>query len=186
MMYTGGSVDPPNEWYEACTWLNSNTPDPGMNFNAIYDAPKTGEHFKYPDTAYGVMSWWDYGHYIEVIGHRMPNANPFQSGIGGRRDSINETNEPGAATFFTAQSEEEANAVLKGLDPNPEKMGARYIMSDELMASDQHNERGIFMAMPEWTLDTDGYFQATGLEMEINTFLPLATFNSMEARLHIF
>ena len=180
MMYTGGSVDPPNEWYEACTWLNLNTPDPGMNFNAIYDAPKTGEHFKYPDTAYGVMSWWDYGHYIEVIGHRLPNANPFQSGIGGRRDSINETNEPGAATFFTAQSEEEANAVLKGLDPNHEKMGARYIMSDAKMATT------IFMAMPEWTLDTDGYFQATWTGSGYQNLPSTRYFNSMEARLHIF
>ncbi len=67
--------------------------------------------------AYGVMSWWDYGHYIETIGHRMPNANPFQAGIGGRRESINETNQPGATTFLTAQSEEEASSVLEAIDP---------------------------------------------------------------------
>ena len=29
------------------------------------------------------MSWWDYGHIITFIGHRIPNANPFQAGIGG-------------------------------------------------------------------------------------------------------
>ena len=98
------------------------------------------------------MSWWDYGHYIEVMGHRMPNANPFQQGIGGRRRSINEKNEPGAASFFTAPSEEEASVVLKAIDPRPDKVGARYIMSDAIMATD------IFMAMPEWTLDTNGYF----------------------------
>jgi oligosaccharyl transferase (archaeosortase A-associated) len=186
MLYTGGSVDPPNEWYEACTWLSSNTPDPGMDYNAIYDAPKNGENFKYPDAAYGVMSWWDYGHYIEIIGHRMPNANPFQAGVGGRRGSLNETNQPGAATFLTAQSEEEANAVLKALDPRPDKMGARYIMSSELMASDRNEEKGIFMAMPEWTLDTSGYYQAywTG---NGNQYVPSARyFNSMEVRLQFF
>lgn len=186
MNYTGGSIDPPNEWYEACTWLSSNTPDPGMDYNAIYDAPKNGENFKYPDAAYGVMSWWDYGHYIEVIGHRMPNANPFQAGIGGRRGSLNETNQPGAASFFTAQSEKEANAVLKALGPSPDKIGARYIMSSELMASDQPNERGIFMAMPEWTLDTAGYYQSywTGNGYQ---YVPSARyFNSMEVRLQFF
>jgi len=27
---------------------------------------------------YGVLSWWDYGHWITTIGERIPNANPFQ------------------------------------------------------------------------------------------------------------
>ncbi len=97
---------------------------------------KTERLFQYPDTAYGVMSWWDYGHYIETIGHRMPNANPFQAGIGGRRASIDEENQPGATTFLTAQSEEEASAVLEAIDPRPDKAGARYIMSDARMATE--------------------------------------------------
>ena len=119
MLYTKGAGNEPNgPWMEATVWLRSNTPDPGMDYNAVYEAPRNGELFKYPDTAYGVMSWWDYGHYIETIGHRMPNANPFQAGIGGRRGSINEENQPGAATFFTAQSEEEASSVLEAIDPD--------------------------------------------------------------------
>jgi dolichyl-diphosphooligosaccharide--protein glycosyltransferase len=175
-----GSNDPPGPWMEACIWLRSNTPDPGMNFNAIYDAPKTGELFNYPDTAYGVMSWWDYGHYIEAIGHRMPNANPFQAGVGGRRVSINETNQPGAATFFTSQSEKEATGVLKALDPRPDKMGSRYIISDAKMATD------IFGAMPAWTLDTDGYYQSYWTGSGYQSIPSTRYFNSMEARLHIF
>ncbi|HEY3362856.1 MAG TPA: oligosaccharyl transferase, archaeosortase A system-associated [Methanosarcina sp.] len=175
-----GSNDPPGPWMEACVWLRSNTPDPGMNFNAIYDAPKTGELFNYPDTAYGVMSWWDYGHYIEAIGHRMPNANPFQAGVGGRRVSINETNQPGAATFFTSQSEKEATGVLKALDPRPDKMGSRYIISDAKMATD------IFGAMPAWTLDTDGYYQSYWTGSGYQSIPSTRYFNSMEARLHIF
>ena len=147
-----GSNDPNGPWLEASMWLRSNTPDPGMDYNAVYEAPKNGELFKYPDAAYGVMSWWDYGHWIEVIGHRMPNANPFQAGIGGRRGSINEENQPGAATFFTAQSEEEASSVLEAIDPAPDKAGSRYIMSDARMATE------IFGAMPAWTLDTEGYY----------------------------
>jgi len=180
MQYTGGLDNPNSEWLEACTWLRSNTPDTGMDFNAIYEAPKNGEPFQYPSTAYGVMSWWDYGHYIEVMGHRMPNANPFQQGIGGRRKSINEKNEPGAASFFTAPSEEEASAVLKAIDPRPDKVGARYIMSDAIMATD------IFPAMPEWTLDTAGYFMPYVIG-SASAYLPSDRYyNSMEARLHIF
>ncbi|MDW5550899.1 oligosaccharyl transferase, archaeosortase A system-associated [Methanosarcina sp.] len=175
-----GSNEPNEPWMEACVWLRSNTPDPGMNYNAIYEAPKNGEMFQYPDTAYGVMSWWDYGHYIETIGHRMPNANPFQAGVGGRRVSINETNQPGAATFFTAPSEKEASAVLKAIDPRPDKMGARYVMSDAKMATD------IFGAMPAWTLDTDGYYQAYWTGSQYQNIPSTRYFNSMEARLHIF
>ncbi|AKB50005.1 Oligosaccharyl transferase [Methanosarcina barkeri str. Wiesmoor] len=180
MLYAVGSDEPNEPWTEACNWLRSNTPDPGMNYNAVYEAPKNGELFNYPDTAYGVMSWWDYGHYIETIGHRMPNANPFQAGIGGRRVSINETNQPGAATFFTAPSEEEASAILEAIDPRSDKSGSRYIMSDARMATE------IFGAMPAWTLDTDGYYQAYWTGSQYQSIPSTRYYNSMEAKLHIF
>jgi len=173
-----GQPIPP--WEESCTWLSSNTPDPGMDYNAVYEAPKNGEMFQYPDTAYGVMSWWDYGHYIETIGHRMPNANPFQAGIGGRTASINETNRPGATTFLTASSEEEASAVLEAIDPRPDKTGARYIMSDARMAT------GIFHSIATWTLDTEGYYQAYWTGSQYQSIPSTRYFNSMEAKLHIF
>ncbi|MPM30486.1 hypothetical protein SDC9_77036 [bioreactor metagenome] len=174
-----GSGDPSEPWIEACLWLKSYTPDPGMDYNAIYEAPEDGKLFDYPDSAYGVMSWWDYGHYIETIGHRMPNANPFQAGIGGRRGSINETNMPGAAPFFTAQSEEEASAVLEAIDPDLNKSGARYIVSDEMMAI------GKFHAITVWTLDTDGYYQPYLKGGNYYTLPSTRYFNSMESRLHI-
>jgi len=175
-----GSNTPNEPWMEACLWLRSNTPDPGMDYNAIYDAPEDGKLFDYPDAAYGVMSWWDFGHFIETIGHRMPNANPFQAGIGGRRGSINETNEPGAAPFFTAASEEEASAVLEAVDPDPNKAGARYVISDNYMAT------GIFGAMASWTLDTEGYFQSYWTGNQYQSLPSTRYYNSMEARLHIF
>ncbi|MHC1756966.1 MAG: oligosaccharyl transferase, archaeosortase A system-associated [Methanosarcina sp.] len=176
---SNGSNDPDATWIEACMWLQSYTPDPGLDYNAVYEAPEDGELFDYPDSAYGVMSWWDYGHYIETIGHRMPNANPFQAGIGGRRGSIEDENQPGAATFLTAQSEEEATAVLEAVHPDPDKAGARYIISDEVMAINK------FSAIPEWTLDTEGYSQPywTGSGYQ---YLPSTRyFNSMMSRLHI-
>jgi dolichyl-diphosphooligosaccharide--protein glycosyltransferase len=150
-----------------------------MDYNGIYEAPQDGELFAYPDSSYGVMSWWDYGHWIEVFGHRMPNANPFQAGIGGRRGSIDEQNQPGASTFFTAQSEEEASSVLEAVDPDPEKAGARYIMSDTRMAVD------IFGAIATWTLDTAGYYQSYWTGSGYQSVPSARFYNSMESRLHI-
>lgn len=175
------STDGPNTfWIETCLWLKSNTPDPGMNYNGIYEAPKDRKTFDYPDSAYGVMSWWDYGHWIETIGHRIPNTNPFQTGIGGRKWSIEEENQPGASTFFTAQSEEEATAVLEAIDPSPDKAGARYVISDVEMAT------GRFYYIAAWTLDTDGYYQPYWTNNSYQYIPSTRYFNSMESRLHIF
>ena len=124
MQQNQGTGGPNGYWIEATQWLRYNTPDPGLDYYENYEIPSDGESYEYPDTAYGVMSWWDYGHWIEVIGHRIPNANPFQQGIGGRRDSIEEENLPGASTFFIASSEEEATEVLEAVHPDPDKSGA--------------------------------------------------------------
>ncbi len=175
--YTSGAND---YWLEALFWMEANTPDPGIDFLKIYDAPEKGKLFDYPDTVYGVMSWWDYGHEIETIARRLPNANPFQQGIGGRRNSIEEENKPGASTFFTAPSEEEATAVLEAIHPDPDKMGARYIVSDVEMAT------GKFYAMASWTLDTDNYYTAVQTDQGVVTVPYERYFNSMEAKLHIF
>ncbi len=161
-----------SEWLETLTWMRGNTPDPGMNYLAIYDKPTNGT-FPYPDTAYGVMSWWDYGHIITYWGHRIPNANPFQAGIGGGAD-----HSPGAATFLTAKSEEEANNVLYavGIDGKP---GARYVVSNAYMAYQIMQVFGI------WNKEEDYYTQIqtnNGLQV-----VPaLKYYENFEAKLHIF
>lgn len=175
--YAGG---PGNQWLEALRWMEDNTPDPGLDFYELYEAPASGEIYPYPDTAYGVMSWWDYGHWIEVIGRRIPNANPFQQGIGGRTNSIEEENRPGASTFFTASSEDEATAVLEAIHPDENKMGARYIVSDVEMAT------GKFYAMASWTLDTNNYYIPVQTDQGVMNVPGERYFNSMEAKLHIF
>ena len=168
------------QWLETLGWMRYNTPDPGLDYYGNYPIPPTGEKFQYPDTAYGVMSWWDYGHWIEVIGHRIPNANPFQSGIGGRSQSLDEENRPGASTFFTAPSEEAATAVLEAIHPDPDKAAARYIVSDVEMAT------GKFYAMTAWTLDTANYYIPVQTSQGTQNVPGPRYFNSMEARLHIF
>jgi oligosaccharyl transferase (archaeosortase A-associated) len=93
-------------WYETLQWLGSNTPDP-MGQNAYYEMhedPGAGVDFDYPAGAYSIMAWWDYGHWVTRVSHRIPVCNPFQQGA------------RVAAGFFLAQSESEGNPVLQTLD----------------------------------------------------------------------
>jgi len=162
------------EWNDAMTWMRYNTPDTGLDYNGTYIRPKDGEKYSYPETAYGIMSWWDYGHLITYWGHRIPNSNPFQSGIGGGK-----THEPGASTFFTAKTEEDANIVLDKLGVNG-KPGAKYIVSNARMAY------SILSILAEWNLDNVGYYQQLRTSRG-NQILPAKKYyDVMESKLHIF
>ena len=74
------------------------------------------------------MSWWDYGHMITYIAKRIPNANPFQQGVGGPN---------GSAAYFMSTSEDTANAIL-------DHEGTRYVVTDIEM------DTGKFWAMATW------------------------------------
>lgn len=102
------------DWISECTWMLTGTPETGVDYLTIYD----GDEFEYPSEAYGVMSWWDYGHYITTIAERIPNSNPFQAGVAG---------EYGAAAVLTSTNE---SAVVEKLD----YLGTRYVMTDYQMA----------------------------------------------------
>ena len=163
--YAGG---PNSAWYNSLTWMRYNTPETGLSYYGPYERPPPGEPYPYPDTAYFVLSWWDYGHWIEVIGHRIPNANPFQAGIGGGKSHA-----PGASTFFTAQTEDEANEIA-------DTLGTRYVVSDVEMAT------GKFYAMTAWTGDTEGYWHTVQTSGGPQNFPSMRYYDSMEGRLHIF
>jgi oligosaccharyl transferase (archaeosortase A-associated) len=112
-------------WYSSCQWLKDNSPEPFDDPEFYYELYPPRNEFEYPETAYGVMSWWDYGYFIMQIGHRIPNANPTQSGASR------------AGQFFTAQNESSANDFA-------DQFGSKYIMIDYAMAT------GKFYAMVEW------------------------------------
>jgi dolichyl-diphosphooligosaccharide--protein glycosyltransferase len=162
------------EWLDVLHWMRNNTPDPGLNYLAIYAMPENSSSpYPYPETAYGVMSWWDYGHIITYWAHRIPNANPFQSGIGGGIQ-----HSPGASTFLTAKSEEEANKVLDALGTNG-KPGARYIVSDGYMAY------GIMDVFGIWNEDY-GYRVQVQTSQGPQVVPSSKYYDNMEAKLHIF
>lgn len=106
-----------SNWVESMEWLSLHTPDPGVGYLTIYEK----DVFEYPSESYGIMSWWDYGHYITFIGKRIPIANPFQDNVRGAN---------GVASFLFTDSEEEATRIL-------ERRGGRYVITDSSSATDK-------------------------------------------------
>jgi oligosaccharyl transferase (archaeosortase A-associated) len=161
----------PNEaWYSSLVWMRDNTPDPFGDpdfYYEVYEKPPPGESYDYPESAYGIMNWWDYGHWITRIAHRIPNSNPFQSGA---RDT---------ARFFTAQDESSANEVL-------DELGSKYVILDHDMAN------GKFYAIGIWAGESESKFMenydlnpAEG-EFEITMLYHPEYYRSMCSRLYNF
>lgn len=162
-------------WHESLTWMRYNTPEPGVDFYGEYQKPPLGQDYPYPDSAYGVMSWWDYGHVITAWAHRIPNANPFQAGIGGGT-----AHAPGASTFLSAQSEEEANAVLDALGING-KPGARYVITDDYITF------AAFGAVLEWAyIPYDGFYAQVRTNEGPRVVPYTKRYEAMMMRLHLF
>jgi len=91
-----------SEWRESMGWLRTNTPPEGTYGGSdtepypLYPTVKPTRDYAYPDGTYGVLSWWDSGHFVTALGERMPVANPFQDG------------RAVAADFFLSDDESEA------------------------------------------------------------------------------
>jgi oligosaccharyl transferase (archaeosortase A-associated) len=161
-----GGMD--SQWRETMEWMGDNTPDTGVDYYKNYDK----ETFQYPPQSYGVMSWWDYGHYITFLAKRIPNCNPFQAGVAGPN---------GSAAFFMAQDEETAAEILTN-------DGTRYVITDTMM------DTGKFWAMATWFDSKAGVqpYQQTwavpvgqGSLMQARIYTP-AYFQTMTSRLHNF
>ncbi|ELY67447.1 oligosaccharyl transferase, archaeosortase A system-associated [Natrinema versiforme] len=146
-------------WEGSNEWLQDNTPAPGnygdannageLDYYGTY-TPGDGD-YEYPDGAYGVMSWWDYGHLITTQGERIPHSNPFQQ------------NARSSSAFLTAESEQRGELILDAIaagesvseqsndelrtlaDGNETGEEMRYVMIDDQMAG------GKFGAITRWT-----------------------------------
>jgi len=181
---------PNGDWHEALTWMKDNTPDPFGNPDAYYDlytTPASGESYDYPESAYGVMSWWDYSHWITRIAHRLPNANPFQGGIGG--PGPNGSVIPGASIFMTAQNESYASEIMDVLD-------SRYVVIDYETAWPKYHTMITWSGKNQSDFYENWYRESNGelrwyenpdpkLSPEIQIFYP-TYYQSMCARLYNF
>ncbi|MFB6202308.1 MAG: oligosaccharyl transferase, archaeosortase A system-associated [Halorhabdus sp.] len=126
-------------WQDTLDWMENNTPAVGnyggatnadqMQYYGTYAKP-TDNNFDYPKGAYGVMSWWDYGHWITTIGHRIPVANPFQQ------------HATTAANFLIAPNETASNAVLQRNDEDDAK--TRYVAIDWQMVGEKFRAPTVF------------------------------------------
>jgi len=158
------------DWKDSLVWMANNTPSPGVNYYTIYDK----NTFTYPNTSYGVMSWWDYGHMITYIAYRIPNANPFQAGVSGP---------DGSAAYFMATNESTADAIL-------DHDGTRYVITDIEM------DTGKFWAMATWfnateaaapyqmTVIIPGQTSGSGYQSAMLNEVPY--YETMVSRLHNF
>lgn len=160
-------------WHDALTWMKTNTPEPFQDpdfYYEIYDTP-TGD-YDYPESAYGVLSWWPYGHMITQVAHRIPNTNPHQSGAAA------------VAQYLTDQDEQNANHKL-------DKMGTRYLIIDLAMALPYNNFKMRFPNITTWgggdvSDYTEVYYVQNG-----NMYQPVILYypkfyHSMMTRLYIF
>jgi len=143
IVYAQNTDGPDSDWLTSTAWLQNNTPSPGMDLYEKYVRP-AGDKYAYPDAAYGIMSWWDYGHLIETVGHRIPNANPFQQGIGSVTQKV-----AGSSPFFLAENESQAEKVLEALDLNRSKyMNTKYVMIDQPMAVSKFHAIAAWSSLP--------------------------------------
>jgi oligosaccharyl transferase (archaeosortase A-associated) len=177
--------NPNDAWHDAMVWMRDNTPDPFQNpdfYYGLYQKPAGNEDYPYPPSAYGVMSWWDYGHYITYIAHRIPNSNPHQAGA------------TAAAQFFTEQDASSGNEMLN-------KLGSKYVIIDYPMAMYARQENGHifgkFYAMIDWAGKNQKdffetcYQRVTDQNTKITRLDPIilyypAYYQSMCTRLYIY
>ncbi|MFC6865314.1 oligosaccharyl transferase, archaeosortase A system-associated [Halomicroarcula sp. GCM10025817] len=109
-------------WDQNLEWMQGNTPEEGAygvggnRSLEYYGTYQIQDDFDYSEGEYGVISWWDYGHWITTQAERIPNANPFQQGS------------DLAANFLLAPTEEQANSVLDGIDEDDAH--TRYVAVD--------------------------------------------------------
>ena len=157
-------------WYDSLLWLRDNSPEPFSNpdyYYELYEAPPKQQEYEYPESAYSIMSWWDYGHWITRIAHRIPICNPFQKGV------------KSTAVLLQVQDEGSANDML-------EKMGSKYVIIDYLMPT------GKFHALPTWAGKNPGEFYGTyyapreGGTLKSVTFFYPSYYQSTVVRLYNF
>ena len=110
-------------WDSTLDWTAANTPlqgtygtggEPTLEHLGTYERT---DNYRYEDGEYGVMAWWDYGHWITELGERIPVANPFQQ------------NARVAANYLLGDDEAAANELLVSDDGEE----TRYVMLDYQM-----------------------------------------------------
>ena len=161
-----GLISISNDWADALVWLENNSPEPGVDYDKIYQKTE----FNYPEESYGILSWWDYGHWITFLSKRIPITSPFQDNV------------PPVAKFLSAQSEEDA-------DTSAAEVRAKYIITDYATVTSK------FASLPLWAYGKDSissyqetYYQQSPQSGRYDPVLVLKQpyFKSTAVKLHLF
>jgi dolichyl-diphosphooligosaccharide--protein glycosyltransferase len=168
-------------WQNELAWMNQNTPDVPLADYGQYEEPDSGD-FEYRAGAYGVMSWWDYGHWITYTAERIPNANPFQQGPRTSSAFLLSENETRANLILEAlpsqdaredipsMSVQELRQVVDSQSSRQASEDTRYVVIDDQMAA------GKFSAIATWTGPGPGaYFSRQEFEVGGGTARLLGT-----------
>ena len=184
---------PSDGWQSSLTWMKENTPEPFGDPDAYYQlhqppprpgrwappagagADELGEWFRllrkngdYPESAYGVLAWWDYGYWITRIAHRLPNANPGQ----------NVAAVTLAAHFFLSQEESSAREIMQNWDSS-------YVVLDHMTTTTKFWAIATWAGREETEFIGIYYLPQEGDLVPINLFHP-EYYYSMGARLYNF
>lgn len=162
-----GGID--SNWRAALEWLRKNSPEPMGDpaaLSKLWVRPRGGT-FPYPPSAYGVLTWWDYGYQVSYLAHRIPNANGAQI----HADTV--------AQFLTTTSPDRAQSLLKSL-------GTKYIVLDPTEVT------SYWHAIVLWAGNDDAQYRKRvfavgpdGKGIQLFVYLP-EFYRSMAARLYIF
>ena len=178
---------PPNAWMRSLDWMRGNTPQPFADpdfYYQLYERPPKGQRYQYPDSAYAVMAWVDYGYWITRIARRPVNLTP---GPGG--DYV--------ATYFLSQDENSSQEVAwqtaqeQTRIPESEiidKLGAKYIMLDNDTVTNKLHAL-IFWAKQDTAKYYDIYLQPHPEEKNLlvgTLFLYPEYYRSLAVRLYNF
>jgi oligosaccharyl transferase (archaeosortase A-associated) len=160
---------PGDTLYKSLTWLRDNSPEPFGDpdyYYQNYTEPPTGKDYAYPPSAYGVISLWDYGHWITSIARRIPVSNPFQQGA-----SVE-------ARFLLSQDETSANNIAN-------RLGIRYVLTDQDMIKSK------FYTLPSWIGKELANYQESFYQEIDGNLVPMTLyypsyFRSLAVRLYTF
>ncbi len=111
---------PSDAWVNSLRWMRENTPEPFGEAGFYYQdyrSPAPEEDYPYPDSAYGVTAWTDYGYWIARIAHRPPTVLPGPGGAD-------------VARFFLSQDEEAVAEMAREMD-------SKYVIIDDQTVSDK-------------------------------------------------
>ena len=172
---------PDNAWTSSLSWLKENTPEPFDKpdfYYQLHEPPPPEERYPYPESAYGVMAWVDYGYWITRIAHRPVNLTPGPGGAYVAKFFLSQDEDSSLKTKWKQETILEKEII--------EKLGASYIIIDHQTST------GKFWALASWAeKEMAEFFEVYYLTQEDGRLAPASVlypeyYRSMVARLYNF